>query len=139
MGTVEQDLTKLFGMVSGRTRELVPERFSTRRSRTLPQEAQATSHIARLWAVDTVTSLMRERKIAEAGVMAAAHQLVTPVSGAVVLESAAQYARANLKPVDPETVPTVPEPEEWLMIAIAAFVIGWMIYRKRRSPQWQSA
>lgn len=39
---------------------------------------------------------------------AAQHQLVTPYSGAVVLETQAQYDRVGLKPVDGSTTPQIP-------------------------------
>ncbi|MFZ4764384.1 MAG: VIT domain-containing protein [Roseimicrobium sp.] len=59
---------------------------------------------------------------------AALYQLVTPYSGAVVLETQAQYERAGLKPVDANTTPqipgSVPEPSRLalLMIGLMALV-----------------
>jgi len=41
---------------------------------------------------------MAERNRAEAVALAVAHQIVTPLSGAVVLETAAQYEQNGLKP-----------------------------------------
>lgn len=55
--------------------------------------------------------------------------LVTPVSGAVVLEDDSQYARANLDPsVGVENVPKIPEPEFYVLLAIALLglvVVFW--------------
>ena len=48
--------------------------------------------------------------------LAARYQLVTPVSGAVVLETQAQYQQAGLQPVPPESVPTVPEPSATVLL-----------------------
>ena len=49
--------------------------------------------------------------------MARTWQLVTPVSGAVVLETAAQYKANDLTPADPSTTPgIVPEPATWLLL-----------------------
>ena len=50
------------------------------------------------------------------GYLAQRHQLVTSVSGAVVLETAKQFKDAGLKPVDIGTVPVIPEPETWLLM-----------------------
>jgi len=57
---------------------------------------------------------------------------VTPVSGAVVLETAAQYRAAGLEPVNPGTVPTIPEPEMVVLVAIVAIILGIIFYRKYR-------
>lgn len=67
-------------------------------------------HLARLWAAEEVARLCAARHVAEAGQLAARYQLVTPVSGAVVLETQAQYKQAGLQPAGPESVPSVPEP-----------------------------
>ncbi|MGH9800782.1 MAG: PEP-CTERM sorting domain-containing protein, partial [Blastocatellia bacterium] len=72
----------------------------------------------------------------EAVKLAAAYQLVTPVSGAVVLETAEQYQRAGLEPVPPNSVPTIPEPEEWLLMFVALAVLLWMTCRRRFA--WRS-
>ena len=56
-------------------------------------------------------------------------QLVTPVSGAVVLETQEQYDRHGLKPVDPATVPVVPEPGTAALLLLGA---GWLGSRRMR-------
>jgi hypothetical protein len=63
--------------------------------------------------------------------LAVHYQLVTPVSGAVVLETAEQYRAAGLQPVDAGTVPTIPEPEMVILVAIAGLFLAWLLYRKR--------
>jgi hypothetical protein len=65
---------------------------------------------------------------------AAQHQLVTPYSGAVVLETQAQYDRAGLKPVDGNTTPQIPtsgapEPSRTLLLIMG--LIG-LVGRRRR-------
>jgi hypothetical protein len=53
------------------------------------------------------------------------------VSGAVVLESQAQYDAAGLQPVPEGTVPTIPEPEEWALIVVALLVIAYACLKRR--------
>jgi hypothetical protein len=65
---------------------------------------------------------------------AAQHQLVTPYSGAVVLETQAQYDRAGLKPVDGSTTPQIPttgapEPSRTLLLMLG---LALMVNRRRR-------
>jgi hypothetical protein len=74
-------------------------------------------------------------KAAEALKLATGYQLVTPVSGAVVLETAAQYAANGLTPVDAATVPTVPEPETVALLAMAALVVIAAIWTRRRAAR----
>lgn len=68
--------------------------------------------------------------------MASRYQIVTPITGAVVLESEAQYQEAGLEPVGPGTVPTIPEPEVWFMIIIAVFLIALILIQSRRRKLW---
>ena len=58
---------------------------------------------------------------------------MTPLSGAVVLETSAQYQQAGLEPVEPGSVPTIPEPETWAMLAVALAMLGVHRYRRRRA------
>ena len=75
---------------------------------------EGSSHIVRLWAAEEITRLSNpSRKTGrdEAVELARTFQLVTPVSGAVVLETAAQYKAHDLTPADTATTPgIVPEP-----------------------------
>ena len=58
--------------------------------------------------------------------------IVTPVSGAVVLETQAQYDRANLNPsTGSENVPKIPEPEFYVLLAVSVLVMI-IIYRRKR-------
>ncbi|MDA7880993.1 hypothetical protein N9A94_01670 [Akkermansiaceae bacterium] len=66
--------------------------------------------------------------------LAAKYQLVTPVSGAVVLETKEQYKQYGLEQVDIETTPTVPgipEPSTALLSFFSIFLI-WQ--RRRKLP-----
>lgn len=94
--------------------------------------SETSSHLFRLWARDQAEALIGKNKRDEALKLATGYQLVTPVSGAVVLENADQYRDAGLKPVSQLTVPTVPEPETWLLLLtlLAVLVTLWLRRRK---------
>jgi hypothetical protein len=91
--------------------------------------------LTRLWASDEVAKLLASPGAApreEAVDVAQRYQLVTPVSGAIVLENRQQYREAGLEPVAPGTVPTIPEPETWALIAAALAVLAYAYARGRR-------
>jgi hypothetical protein len=63
---------------------------------------------------------------------AARHQVVTPVTGAVVLETKRQYEESGLSQVDPSSVPkvpTIPEPGTVMLLLASAVVV----LRRRRA------
>jgi hypothetical protein len=66
--------------------------------------------------------------------LATQYRLVTPVSGAVVLETQQQYDESRLTPVSQAqaTVPTVPEPHEWALLAVACAMLGWFAWPSRQ-------
>jgi hypothetical protein len=89
-----------------------------------------SGHVVRLWARAESERLAGVKKTVEAVRLAVAHKLVTSVTGAVVLETQAQYAAAGLEPGNAEDIPSVPEPEVWaLIIVIAAFLL-WLYGRR---------
>ena len=137
MSNLDKDLKKLFERLTGQSSSLEFVRTSKRvEALPDPHEAIETSnHIARLWANDEVARILaaRDESLHEAATMLAVrYQLVTPVSGAVVLETAEQYQAAGLNPVDKGTVPTIPEPEMVALLAVVGVLLTWLIYRKRR-------
>lgn len=74
----------------------------------------------------------RDRVPGDQAKRAAQHQLVTPYSGAVVLENQQQYDRAGLKPVDAGSTPQIPtnatpEPSSLLLL-----VLGLLAMNRRR-------
>jgi hypothetical protein len=97
--------------------------------------AQTSDHLARLWANDEVARILAPRDeslTAEARSRAIQYQLVTPVTGAVVLESAEQYRASGLQPVDAGTVPTIPEPGMVALLIVAGAFMIWLMYMKYR-------
>lgn len=128
-GTTDSDLTRYFA-------GLMPPHDHYEILRSPVTDATGlqpgSDHIARLWARDEILA----RALADPGgdrgeaiALAATYQLVTPVSGAVVLETARQYAEAGLTPVAGGTVPTVPEPHEWALLIIALLSLTWIARR----------
>ncbi|NQZ11371.1 MAG: hypothetical protein HRT35_29820, partial [Algicola sp.] len=90
-----------------------------------------SKHVLRLWAKGRIDALTAQGKIKEAIDIAARYQLVTNVSGAVVLESKKQYDDADLTPVDSDTVPTIPEPHQWILALIMVAFILWFLRQNK--------
>ncbi len=138
------DLERLFAQWHGVEPIWVMQRNKAKASDAIPGTPSAevhrtSAHLARLWALEEVNRLRRERvqgNDKRAISLAASYQLVTPVTGAVVLETAQQFAAAGLTPVDAATVPTVPEPEVWAMLIIVAFILMVLLWRRQRSRTW---
>jgi len=133
-GAPQADLAGFFARAAGQT-----QTFAVRRAEGHTSEGQAkgSDHIARLWASTRVLELMRAdptNNRAAAAALASRYHLVTPVSGAVVLETQQQYDESRLTPVSQAqaTVPTVPEPHEWALLAVACAMLGWFAWRSRQ-------
>jgi hypothetical protein len=138
LGSLKEDLERLFTSWQDGRSVLVCQRHSQDK----PPEGEVLSgrhtsaHLVKLWANDEIRLLSASRATSareDAVRTAGLYQLVTPVSGAVVLETAQQYKQAGLEPTDPAKVPTIPEPATWLLILIVAAILVWVARRKRRS------
>jgi len=132
-GTLTADLKGLFDQWSGKRKVLTIHRY---KDEALLSDAKfASPHVTRLFIKDEVERICShgdDRKLAEASDLAAKYQLVTAVSGAVVLENQSQYEDAGLQPVDPSTVPSaVPEPASIIALAAGAALVVTGIRRKR--------
>ncbi len=94
-----------------------------------------SQHVEKLWAAQEIEDLLLQRPAARDQALALAEKfrLVTPLSGAVVLESDDQYRAAGLTPPDAAAVPTIPEPETWAMLIIACLAFGWALRHRRRA------
>ena len=139
-GDVSGDLSGFLARTSSPARTFTIHRTQAPSTEGLAQKlaqefAQGSDHIARLWANERVLELMRANPTGNrpaAVALASQYRLVTPVSGAVVLESKQQYEESRLTPVDQATVPTVPEPHEWALLLIACAGLLWWAWRNRR-------
>lgn len=126
LGTLSEDVGRLIAKWNGQTNAstLRRERLEPDVSVNSMHGREASMHLARLWAADEIKRLVAARKLDEALELARRYQLVTPVSGAVVLETKAEYQAAGLQPVDATTVPAVPEPSTWALIAVGLLVLA---------------
>src|SRR5262249_58037078 len=113
----QADLAEFFAHVAREE----PTRIVRRLQSAMADGVTAGSdHIARLWANDRVLELMRTGgSRADAVALAARYRLVTPVSGAVVLESKQQYDAALVTPVSQAIVATLSEAHERALILTA--------------------
>lgn len=88
--------------------------------------------IVRLWAQDEVTRLLASTAPDArdaATTLAVSHQLVTPVSGAVVLETQAQYTAAGLTPVAAVPLPA------GVWMALVTLPVLWYVWRRARAAR----
>jgi hypothetical protein len=132
LGTAD-DLAGLLATWAGKGGELSWERSKLAGNSAVPAGAVASStHLIRLWAVDEVCRRAAERSkdaVDDAIALARKWQVVTPVTGAVVLETQEQYKSAGLEDIDPATAPSsIPEPGLlWLLLTGVAVL--WLTRR----------
>lgn len=99
---------------------------------------QTSAHLVRLWAraeTDRLVAGSRDRSAATA--LAVSYRLVTPVSGAVVLETASQYEEAGVQPGSPQSVPTIPEPSTVALLLVVLAALAAVAFLRRR-PRWRA-
>ncbi len=105
----------------------------------VPQGAPlASKHLGRLWAAEETAHLYKPghpTTLSVAQELSLPWHIVTPVTGAVVLESQQQYEDNGLKQVNAESVPTVPEPSSVLCLAIAFCVLLCVMALRRRAAR----
>lgn len=140
-GDLQADIEGAFQELSGNQKplRLTRERVSAKDFTLRADDVETSAHLARLWAKDAVEGLLqtagddaaREKATDEATALAVRYQLVTPVTGAVVLETKEQYEQAGLRPVAAGTVPTIPEPETVLLMIVVALFLLWTLHRMR--------
>ena len=135
-GALGDDLKRLLENVSRRKRsfESVLMLENAKEFKPAPNAKETSAHLFRLWANDEVKKMLANKSPENEKAaldLAVKNQLVTSVSGAVVLETQAQYDQFGLRPVDANTVPTIPEPEEYLLFGVVLALMLWMFWRFR--------
>jgi len=120
---IETDLTTLLRELSGESGIWKAVRTAINNGNPVAHKTDA--HLVRLFALDQIRADLSDGKPGneKALKLALQHHLVTPVSGAVVLETQKQYDDAKLKPVDSQTVPNVPEPSVLALFVFAALLL----------------
>jgi hypothetical protein len=127
LGSVSSDLSRVFGEWSGKIQAWGLERVRTADPGV---GVRVGRNIERLWARDEALRLSASHNHEEATLVAAKNQLVTPLTGAVVLETKEQYERHGLTPADPKTVPAVPEPGILSLLGLGIF--AFLMAKRRR-------
>ncbi len=128
-GAVAEDLSAALSGMMGAAPRL--QALRTTDAIGLVGAIAGSPHIARLWAAEEVSRLARADRPKGAVALAARAGIVTPVSGAVVLETDADYKRAGLKVPKADEVPTVPEPDVWALLLLASMFALWFWRRSR--------
>jgi hypothetical protein len=132
-GTLDKDITRVFSYMNGEERMVIKRARLMSANWTKRENSKETSkHLSRLWASDQTEKFNAVKNIESAIAVARKYQLVTSVTGAVVLENQQQYKDNGLDPVNAGTVPTVPEPEEWMLMIAAAVVLGYVMLKRKR-------
>jgi len=128
--SVKEDLKRHFASIFLAKKKLIFERIAVDTVKGIPE---GSKHISRLWARDRIYTLLSEDKNnrSKAVDIAAKYQLVTMVSGAVVLESQQQYDQNGLSPVDANSVPTIPEPHQWILAFIILAMTLWFLKKNK--------
>ncbi|MBK1879456.1 VIT domain-containing protein [Pelagicoccus mobilis] len=96
---------------------------------------KVADHATRLWALSEAKRILysRENKAYERSAkLAAQHQLVTPASGAVVLENERQYKEAGLEPVKEGTTASIPDGVNSVILLV--FALGSILAIRRLLP-----
>lgn len=133
LGTCEDDLRAFLESLDPATKEWVVE-YSRAESEDALAGEKVLEHATRLWALGEAKRLFyqRDAKAYERSAeLAALHQLVTPASGAVVLENQQQYDEAGLNPVEKGTTSSIPDSGGTLVLLGVALVV--LIGLRRRS------
>lgn len=127
------DIENLFEILEGKATEYEFAREKLSADSAPTHGVQASRHIERLWARDEARKLTRSRHRDDAIRLAAKQQLVTPVTGAVVLETKQQFAANGLEPVSMESVPMIPEPSMTCLLTLGVALLLYHRMKKERA------
>jgi hypothetical protein len=128
-GNAARDLASSIGDLAGGVRWRV-----TRTASAAANGPASSLHVARLWGAQEIGAAAEPRDRAKSVALAHRLNIVTPVSGAVVLERDDEYKANGLAVPGAADVPTVPEPGFWIMLAIVAILGAGLWCRRRPTP-----
>ncbi|HOO56169.1 MAG TPA: VIT domain-containing protein [bacterium] len=141
-GNMKQDLEWLIKSfdVSSASIAIQRERIKKTNIEKNKYTKRTSNHLSRMWAKNQIEEILKtpgEKSRKEALLMSVEYGLVTPVSGAVVLETKKQYKDAGLNPITSSQIPTIPEPEVIILILVTLVVLlsAVLIMKKRLSYQ----
>ena len=139
-GAALEDLLNQWNQGSKR---LVYRRWREASAESEERGRRGSSHIARLYFASEICRLGASRdstEVQQGVLLAKKYKLVTPISGAVVLENQRQYEEAGLTPADPNDMPAiVPEPETWVLLIIGMAIMLVAGSRKHRLARERTA
>lgn len=130
-----RDLTKLLTQIA----QSGPVWRVSRTAGPATSAASGSAHIARLWAAAQAVQALSGKPTDRTAAILLARRLnvVTPVSGAIVLATDIEYTQNGLAVPGTDDVPTIPEPHEWALLAIVAALLLWL-WRRRGAERAQS-
>lgn len=134
LGSLQSDLERLFRQLSGITPsyEFVRSVKHVEAGSTV-EGVETSDQLARLWANDEVARILnaRDDSLREAATMLALrYQLVTPVSGAVIQNTAEPLDDGDLESPAVATFTTTEEPDFESILFLAVILFVWIIYIK---------
>jgi hypothetical protein len=130
-GDIQSDLERLISRLNQSKKSFGYDRINVVKA-DVTASKETSKHLVRLWANEEVNRILATEKDEKKAVeLAVKNQIVTPVSGAVVLETKAQYDQFGLRQVDKGSVPTIPEPETYLLIAVMLGVLLWLFATRK--------
>ena len=136
LGSLQTDLERLFGQLSGRIPTYQFVRSVKRPAAEREFEGIETSdHLARLWASDEVVRILsaRDNSLREAAIMLALrYHLVTQASGAVIQEHPQQLEVGDSELSSVSTFTAVQRPDFGSLLFLAFIFFVWLIYVKAR-------
>jgi hypothetical protein len=127
-GDPQSDLTATLSAMVGAAPSWI-----VRREEAPGAAVTGSANIVRLWAADRIAAESGVTGKERDAAIGLAHRLnlITPLSGAVVLETDQDYKDKGLPVPSAEDVPTVPEPGEWALLGVVALAGLWLLRRRQ--------
>jgi hypothetical protein len=137
MGTLREDLEKLFRQLSGELKTYQFVRSVKYSERPEQSEGYKTSELlAKLWANDEVVQLLNARDESVntiAGKLATRYQIVTSVSDAAVRDSTYESPTVDTAPINHPTITSASAEVETLLLGAVLFTLALIVMRPRQS------